>query len=68
MTLGKLPHQLIRDHPQKQILLALAALELDAEDATRTLRREMTTARTPAKWRKIHGNLDRAARAMGHLN
>lgn len=68
MMLGKLPHQLVRDHPEKQILLALAALELDAEDATRSLRREMATARTPPKWRKIHGRLDRAARAMGRHN
>lgn len=68
MMLGKLPHQLVRDHPEKQILLALAALELDAEDTIRTIRREATTARTPPKWRKIHANVDRAARAMRHLN
>lgn len=59
---------MIRDHPEKQILLALAVLELDATEATKTLRREMNQGRTPPKWRKIHSRVDRAARAMGHLN
>ena len=43
-------------------------LELEAEDATAHLRRQAEQARTPPKWRKIHAHVDRAAKAMGHLN
>lgn len=49
-------------------MLALATLALDDEEAAAALAKRMRHARTPPKWRKIHGRLDRAAQAMRHMN
>ncbi len=59
---------MLEDAPQHQILLALAMLDLEALESHRVFKAEMNRAKTPPKWRKIHGHLDRAAAAIAHLN
>lgn len=46
--------------PKQQIMLALAMTSIDAQDETTFLRRNMTRARIPPKWRKIHAAVDKA--------
>lgn len=46
--------------PKQQIMLALAMTRIDSQDETTFLRRNMTRARIPPKWRKIHATLDKA--------
>jgi hypothetical protein len=67
-NLGRLPYEVVRDAPPHQLLLGMALLAIEEEDAARALHARMREARTPPKWRKIHASLDRAARAMGHQN
>jgi hypothetical protein len=49
-------------------MLALALLAIDDEEEAAAIRKAAQTRRTPAKWRRIHANLDRAAAAMRHMN
>lgn len=66
--LGRLPYEVFPDAPQHQIMFAIAMLDLEAEERAKIIKKEFETARTPAKWRKVHANLDRAAAALSHLN
>ena len=52
--------------PKYQIMLALAMTRIDSEDETSFLRKNMTRARIPAKWRKIHATLDKAHTALAN--
>lgn len=58
--------------PEHQLMLALALLALEEEEAAAALRAraaaQREAARTPAKWKRIHAAVDRAAAAMRDLN
>lgn len=49
-------------------MLALALLEIEAQDRAKVFDLEMARAKTPPKWRKIHDRLDRAASKVADQN
>lgn len=62
--LGRLPYEVFPEAPDDQVMLALAMLDLDAEDYRARFHKEMTVARRPPKWRKIHALVDRTAAVL----
>lgn len=51
-----------------QILLALAMLRRRARAETARFHADVARARTPRNWRKAHGLVDQANRALRNLN
>lgn len=71
--LGRLPWEVRRipepgeRAPHHQFMLALAMMALDSEAEATALRKHADKSRTPAKWRRIHSRVDKAASVMARM-